>query len=401
MREFEVRGQIDADETNAITEALDEVRQESGETLPNEYPKSEFLDQAIDSFNELLRERLRSAGVAESADFSIPASNIHLLPFSEQVTPGAHGESFPLHGKVNIYLNPQQAEILAEFGHSQLPSSKSHAGAAIYRLAERLADKRIDREGVDPLTPDGNARFKRYEEEFLVELQQREQDRESQELAHYKKRDRAMEIDRYLARIVLHEMIHQAAFQRVSYNRQGQGKNGARTGYAWQDITEPRQKMAPLNEAVTDILTDELYEQFAEQNKLATAPIYTFFKRPKRPTFFESYYLERLLFDRITKGVAESEPDHEDYPDQVINGYFTGNMMLLRAIDRTYGPGSLRLYASLTSPDLADMEFLELVENYFTLGSDRPSLEQVQQRLASAPHQQVINGTGSDESPAT
>lgn len=143
---------------------------------------------------------------------------------------------------------------------------------------------------------------------------------------------------------VIHEALHFSG-----YNMRGLPKINEETDYEKSrvgfHIYSPKNGnyFSFLNEAMTEFITDDiLNENFEEIKKeLKMKNIFGLNENLYKKLnilMFKTYYKERNLISRIIK---ESKINI----NELKKGYFTGNMLCLRKIEETYGPGSLRILA--------------------------------------------------------
>ncbi len=195
--------------------------------------------------------------------------------------------------------------------------------------------------------------------------------------AIFTKRDK--DINRLqLAHIIGHEMIHSFSANRydfdsdwsLTYNKLGYRSSKvvkspvsmAESGPI--DEVETEEITADLflgfNEAITDLMAKEMIEKH-QPELLRTLDI----KEDELDQYPLNYYGYCPMIEWIMDKIAEKNgEDWETVWKKFKLGLLTGKMMHLREIERTLGPGSLRLVANLGNSKEDNQAFRDFMENY-------------------------------------
>jgi len=149
----------------------------------------------------------------------------------------------------------------------------------------------------------------------------------------------------HLYECLLHEMTHIASPHNI-YLQKG-GSFRVSTGLGKPAIGED-QHFAGLNEFMTQVITIDILiknqNELKEELKLETKEIAEYIEGP------HGYKNLFFLFNKVFKKVAEHEKvSLENIRDTLKKAYFSGSLFPLRMIEGTFGPGSLRILASLGS----------------------------------------------------
>ena len=153
-----------------------------------------------------------------------------------------------------------------------------------------------------------------------------------------------------LYRIILHEMIHYYSFNSIIFTGSTNDIDDYRCGYSVYSKNETFRHghFYGFNEAVTekivkDILRNNIQElknkfnisekEFKEENKL-------------RSLYKNEINILDLIIDNMAKFYKK---DPKEIWNNFKKGFFNGDMMHLRDIEETFGPGSLRVLAAMTS----------------------------------------------------
>ncbi|MFA6428702.1 MAG: hypothetical protein WCW02_04165 [Candidatus Buchananbacteria bacterium] len=156
---------------------------------------------------------------------------------------------------------------------------------------------------------------------------------------------------------ILHEMVHLGSFIKLQIKADTKDLYLLRAGYQNYHPQEPvHEHFGGLNEAVTDLITfriwyrnrEALMKEFSiSQEEVAEA----------KPASYEAYF---QVLVKIIKGVASQNNLVENKIwDKLVKNYFTGEVMFLREVEKTFGKGSLRILAAMGSAEKVNSE-----ENY-------------------------------------
>ncbi len=164
--------------------------------------------------------------------------------------------------------------------------------------------------------------------------------------AYYSLEEKSIEINGHISGIqryahLCHEMLHLFSINRVYVSKENNEIfYKIRTGYALSDTLDE------FNEAITERITREILEKNHDvlHEKLKGQSV--------RKELKNDYtYLEfRKTLNQIIRVVAREENFSEDeiWKD-IQRGYFTGEMMHLRKIEKVYGKGFLRFLSNLSN----------------------------------------------------
>lgn len=163
---------------------------------------------------------------------------------------------------------------------------------------------------------------------------------------------------------ILHEMIHLSSYRAAHIEKEKNIINGeddivileTRTGY---DLGG--NKMNSFNESITEIITNEILVQnkdFFESKNIDLKPLETFKA--------ESYAAEIQVFNTILTNLAKYfEKEYEEVFQEIKQGYFAGQMMHLRKVEKVYGKNFLIF---LAQPEFifenSDLSFEEIIGFY-------------------------------------
>lgn len=154
----------------------------------------------------------------------------------------------------------------------------------------------------------------------------------------------------------LHELIHAASFKRFSLNEKSGNLGLEKIGYKGD-------KFLGFNEAMTDLMTLEFMEKNKEDLRLLIN-----FSDQEFSDLEKSLYPYYSLVEKIVDSISETkEEDRELTWERFKKGMFTGEMMHLRDIEKTYGEGALSKIASLGYKKETDQE----VFDYFSVDESK------------------------------
>lgn len=153
----------------------------------------------------------------------------------------------------------------------------------------------------------------------------------------------------------LHELIHAASFKRFSLNDKSGSLDLDRIGYKGD-------KFSGFNEAMTDLMTIEFMEKNKEDLRLLIN-----FSDEEFLALEKSLYPYYSIVEKIIDSVSENNNEFRELTwKRFKKGMFTGEMMHLRDIEKTYGEGALSKLASLGYKKETDQE----VFDYFSVNED-------------------------------
>jgi len=148
-----------------------------------------------------------------------------------------------------------------------------------------------------------------------------------------------------LYKTMLHESIHMVSTQKYYADTTKGDINEHRTGYGVKNVIDQHEHFRGLNEAVTEDTTKDILEK--HKNMLVKNFNIT---KEEQKQIGLSYSEYREILGVIIKKVARhNDEDEATVWKRIKAGQFTGEMMHLRDIEKTYGKGSLRVLAALGS----------------------------------------------------
>ncbi len=154
----------------------------------------------------------------------------------------------------------------------------------------------------------------------------------------------------------LHELIHAASFKRFNLNDQSGNLSLEKIGYK-------SDKFLGLNEAMTDLMTLEFMEKNKEDLRLLIN-----FSDQEFSDLEKSLYPYYSLVEKIVDSISENNEEARELTwERFKKGMFTGEMMHLRDIEKTYGEGALKKIASLGYKKETDKE----VFDYFSVDENK------------------------------
>lgn len=194
-------------------------------------------------------------------------------------------------------------------------------------------------------------------------------------------------------KVLLHESLHVASHVNQKFtDTMSETWLSIRVGYAIHR-PEPRQKIfESLNEAVTEKLTRELLHEMKDATQVLQECIETYnddewssdlqinevAEKLLPPSYKKDIQLLEALIEKIahTRNVPK-----QDIWSKIKKGYFSGEMLHLREIERVLEPGALRLYASCSADSNDSDAFLR----YLNATSKAEKNQLFQQMLARLP----------------
>ena len=157
---------------------------------------------------------------------------------------------------------------------------------------------------------------------------------------------------------LLHEVVHQISYRSFYDDIERKKFSIMRSGYTnTQASEEKHEHFRGLNEAVVDTIVKEIFVK--HQNELIEDfGITDEEQRASVPYYHDYMEILDLVMDKIALKNGESK---ELVWSRFKKGEFTGEMMHLRDVERTFGKGSLRVLAALDS-GMKDIRFSKLME---------------------------------------
>jgi len=184
---------------------------------------------------------------------------------------------------------------------------------------------------------------------------------------------------------LLHEMIHYYSFHKIDLNENNRLYQVARVGYNEYDA----RNFVGLNEGLTELIVSKILSgnikdiknniaYFGDEN-VSDEDKESFF-RPKKGRY--SQFLSMLI-----KKLSEKElATEDDLLKKLEEGMFTGEMMHLREIEKTFGNNSLRILAYY---DIYEDKIIDrLVYDYFNKFESDEKSDQFLEKLEN-----IRNGT--------
>lgn len=171
-------------------------------------------------------------------------------------------------------------------------------------------------------------------------------------------------------RTVLHEGLHKASYHKYcwyfSEKRQWDMVEPSRLGYTSfksESDSGKHEHLRGFNEAVVEKTVQELIKKNRKDIIRSLN-----FNVAQILGFSRHYEKEMELVDFMVDKIAEKKGEgKEDVWGRFKKGLFTGEMMHLRDIERTFGKGALRMIASIQSvfqPALSDERIVDYVRQY-------------------------------------
>lgn len=143
--------------------------------------------------------------------------------------------------------------------------------------------------------------------------------------------------------ILMHELLHYYSFQKIDQDNNGE-RIGVRLGYDGYDS----HTFVGFNEGVTEIVAADILARHREEIERI---IRSFRSGEAGENEKEAFFRPALgRFVRFVRMVVEKMAEKngkksEEVFEKFEEGMFSGRMMHLREIEKTFGPGSLRLLA--------------------------------------------------------
>jgi len=170
---------------------------------------------------------------------------------------------------------------------------------------------------------------------------------------------------------IFHEGIHLISAMKFQVDTEKKLIKPYRTGYTTHNITEEsHEHFRGFDEAIVDKIIIEAANRHEDEF------IKKFNIKPEELEFQVPYYTEYMdILETIIERMAEkNNKDESEIWSNFKKGIFSGQMMHLRDIERTFGEGSLRLIAALGSSakkNLPEKEIEEKILKYFTINDEK------------------------------
>ncbi len=176
---------------------------------------------------------------------------------------------------------------------------------------------------------------------------------------------------------ILHEAIHHYSYTDIMYdNLVGENSKitASRSGYdIYNKFNSPNNKhFVGFNEALIQRIASRLFEQnverFIKEWQITENEI------DDLDEFGDSYNVEDIIIQTIIDKIAKlSQQDSDTISKDWENGVFTGKMYHLRDIEKYFGPGALRVIASLSSEgsmsELSKKDYFFKIQKFFLTDS--------------------------------
>lgn len=142
---------------------------------------------------------------------------------------------------------------------------------------------------------------------------------------------------------LLHEFVHSASFHKYFVTEMPETNlvESYRLGYRL-NANDDLDYFRGLNEAVVQKTTQDILRKLYQNNEIQNSVHKMFFR------LNHSYTSETIILEKIISKISkEKNEDKTEVWKRFEKGQFTGEMMHLRDIEKAYGPGSLRILASM------------------------------------------------------
>ena len=251
------------------------------------------------------------------------------------------GEIFNFIETINGYLNEELQSL--GLGEVQLDARRIHV----------LPPEVFQREF--PHRPDANGVYRGNEDGVYVE-------KDKSRLQAYKS--------------LLHEVVHQIAFRSFFANPETRQTYTTRNGYTNEQANEENHEhFRGLNEAVVDSIVKEVFMK--HKDELIKEFSISEEEQKESVSYYQGYMdILNIVMDKIAERNDESR---ESVWSRFKKGEFTGEMMHMRDVEKTFGKGALRVLAALGSgtKNARRSKLIEEMKEYFQTDD-----EAVRERLA-------------------
>lgn len=181
------------------------------------------------------------------------------------------------------------------------------------------------------------------------------------------KHDAKTRLDLY--KTIFHEAVHAVSFSKFGIKKEKERPFQYRSGYdTMVEGSKEHEHFCGLNEMVVDKVVPEI---LAKHKKELTKELKITSEEEKQGI----HYYPSYILDTIIEKIAEKKgEDKEATWKRFKKGLFTGEMMHLREVERTFGKGSLRMLAALesgTKKDLEEGEDYRKILEYFKTDDEK------------------------------
>jgi hypothetical protein len=150
--------------------------------------------------------------------------------------------------------------------------------------------------------------------------------------------------------ILLHEILHAYSFRALTADGSAKTIEPYRSGYDTNDLNKNTEYLhfTGFNEAVLEKIRGDIANEHL--NEIITNLDIRNEEIKTNSEFAHSYFKETFIVDALVSKMADFyQVDKNEIWTKIQKGFFTGNMMHLRDMENVFGPGSLRVLASMSS----------------------------------------------------
>lgn len=338
----------------------------------------DFL-QCIQIFNLAIRKKIESLGILKSEQFEIKPEQVHLMDIgSEPPQVVGCAESDEIYVFTGDFLNTSSYE------EAVIRNNLSY-------VANDFAEDQLAKLGFvldESITT--NLEYREHYNQFIANVSKFQINGSWAE--GIMNSEKCLE----LAATLLHEMLHSLGYRLEKENpaQTHQERLGYFSYIFNYKFSSEMELFDSLNEAMTSVLEAEIFADVVSTlpyNDLQSFAVDVGVPRFSHETVYQA---DQTILTKIFYNLAVF--NHESMPEvqkRFSKGYFTGNLLHLRVIDRVFGKGTLRMYASITSEDLKDPALFDIIFKYFTMQGNRPQLSEVQWQLRAFHNQSISTHT--------
>lgn len=147
---------------------------------------------------------------------------------------------------------------------------------------------------------------------------------------------------------LLHEFIHELSHKKYKFSQATGKAEVYRSGYAVHGYDEDEEKFYVLLEAFNEAMTEQIARYVLVQHEEEIIKKFGLSEEDMDGELEQAYVEEREQLEEVIKRIAEAKGDSLAHVwDKFVKGYFSGEMMHLRDIDRVFGEGTLRRAADV------------------------------------------------------
>ncbi len=147
-----------------------------------------------------------------------------------------------------------------------------------------------------------------------------------------------------LYKAIFHESIHAASFLKFHLKKEEKNPTLYRSGYnAIAQYSTDQEHFCGLNEMIVDQIANNTLTKYKKKFKKSLKIT------PKEKRQKVGYYPFYILDTILSKVAKKNKENKKDVWNRFKKGLFTGEMMQLREVEKTFGKGSLRMLAALES----------------------------------------------------